>query len=587
MPPGNAQPGTDATTRPEGQVRTAGVSLPASWPSVSVVIPALNEARNLPHVLSRLPGGLHEVIVVDGHSVDNTCAVARALRPDARIVTQTRRGKGNALACGFAAATGEIIVMLDADGSADAGEIPAFVQALLDGADFAKGTRFAEGGGSNDLTRLRALGNRALMAMVNLSYRTAYSDLCYGFNVFWRRHLPVLTLDATTPLPRDGAGGLWGDGFEIETLIAIRVAIARLRVVEVPSFEHPRIHGVSNLTAFSDGLRVLRTILTERRERHTLPSQHHQHQHQHQDRQHQDQPHAPSGYGHEAAAGPASRLRGAARSSVYRLPAGLERRLLFAYHNRKLPHFARPVTFSDKVNWRILNDRRPLLEWTCDKLAMKNHASEAGLADLHIPQTLWSGCDLGDLQAVRLPEHWVLKPNHRSGLIHFGHRQPDQRELSTVTATWLDTFEASKMREWAYATARPMLLAEELLGPPGAPPPDYKFFVFHGKTELIEMVNRYSGNQQRLYRADWTPLEVLYGPQQMAPVAPPPARLDRMLAVAEQLGHPFDFIRVDLYDVDGVVVFGELTPYPCGGLERFVPASFDVELGEKWQLPEL
>jgi glycosyltransferase involved in cell wall biosynthesis len=231
------------------------VYLPASWPSVSVVIPALNEARNLPHVFARLPGGTHEVIVVDGHSLDDTCAVARQLRPDTRIVKQTRSGKGNALACGFATATGEIIVMLDADGSADAGEIPVFVQALLDGADFAKGTRFAKGGGSSDITQLRAVGNRALMAMVNLGYGTAYSDLCYGFNVFWRRCLPVLRLDATTPPSQDGTGRLWGDGFEV---------IARLAVVEVPSFEHSRIHGVSNLSAFSDGLRVLRTILTER-----------------------------------------------------------------------------------------------------------------------------------------------------------------------------------------------------------------------------------------------------------------------------------------------------------------------------------
>ena len=241
--------------------------LPASWPSVSVVIPALNEARNLPHVFARLPGGIHEVIVVDGHSVDDTCAVARRLRPDARIVMQTRSGKGNALACGFAAATGQIIVMLDADGSADAGEIPAFAQALLDGADFAKGSRFAPGGGSADLTRLRTLGNRFLMALVNRAYGTAYTDLCYGFNVFWRRHLPVLRLDSTTPPPQDGTERLWGDGFEIETLIAIRVTVARLAVVEVPSFEHSRIHGASNLTAFSDGLRVLRTIFDERRAR--------------------------------------------------------------------------------------------------------------------------------------------------------------------------------------------------------------------------------------------------------------------------------------------------------------------------------
>ena len=246
---------------------TNPAALPASWPSVSVVIPTLNEARNLPHVFARLPAGVHEVIVVDGHSVDDTCEVARRLRPDVQIVMQTRRGKGNALACGFAAATGQIIVMLDADGSADAGEIPAFVRALLDGADFAKGSRFAPGGGSSDLTRLRTWGNRLLMALVNRVYRTAYSDLCYGYNVFWRRHLPVLRLDSTTPPPRDGTKKLWGDGFEVETLIAIRVTVARLAVAEVPSFEYSRIHGVSNLTAFSDGLRVLRMIFIERRAR--------------------------------------------------------------------------------------------------------------------------------------------------------------------------------------------------------------------------------------------------------------------------------------------------------------------------------
>ena len=256
----------DRSTYRETGSMTNRANLPASWPSVSVVVPTFNEAPNLPHVFARLPDGVHEVIVVDGHSTDETCAVARRLRPDARIMMQSRSGKGNALACGFAAATGQVIVMLDADGSADGGEIPGFVRVLMDGADFAKGSRFAPGGGSADLTRLRALGNRLLMAMVNRAYGTAYTDLCYGLNAFWRRHLPVLRLDSTTP-PRDGAERLWGDGFEIETLIAIRVTVARLAVVEVPSFEHSRIHGASNLAAFGDGLRVLRTIFAERRTR--------------------------------------------------------------------------------------------------------------------------------------------------------------------------------------------------------------------------------------------------------------------------------------------------------------------------------
>ena len=234
------------------------------WPRVSVVIPTLNEARNLPHVFARMPPNIHEVIVVDGHSVDDTLAVARAMCPDVRIVMQTRRGKGNALACGFAAATGDIIAMVDADGSADPGEIPRFVRALLDGADFAKGTRFAKGGGSDDITRIRRLGNRFLCAVVNVLYGTKYTDLCYGYNVFWRRHVGVLGLPATSPPASCGDEMLWGDGFEVETLVNIRVPNAGLKVTEVPSFEHSRIHGVSNLNAVRDGMRVLRTVLTER-----------------------------------------------------------------------------------------------------------------------------------------------------------------------------------------------------------------------------------------------------------------------------------------------------------------------------------
>ena len=210
----------------------------------------LNEAANLPHVLTRLPEVVDEIIVVDGHSIDSTVEVARAILPDVRIVLQDGRGKGNALACGFAAATGDIIVMLDADGSTDPAEIPAFLDTLLAGCDFAKGSRFVAGGGSTDITRIRRAGNRALATTVNLLFRTRYTDLCYGYNAFWRYCLPYMNITC--------------DGFEVETLINIRVATTGLAVTEVPSVEHERIHGESNLNVTRDGLRVLRTIVRER-----------------------------------------------------------------------------------------------------------------------------------------------------------------------------------------------------------------------------------------------------------------------------------------------------------------------------------
>jgi glycosyltransferase involved in cell wall biosynthesis len=220
---------------------------------VSVVIPTLNEAENLPHVLPRLPEGLHEVILVDGHSTDGTIDVARRLRPDVRVVTQSGSGKGNALAAGFAAATGDIFVMLDADGSTDASEIPRFVAALCNGADFVKGSRFAQGGASSDITFTRRVGNWALNTLVNALYGTSYTDLCYGFNAFWARCLPYMRVDC--------------DGFEVETLINVRIAKGGLVIHEVPSYERDRIHGRSNLHAVRDGVRVLRTIARERRSR--------------------------------------------------------------------------------------------------------------------------------------------------------------------------------------------------------------------------------------------------------------------------------------------------------------------------------
>lgn len=227
-------------------------------PTVSVIVPALNEARNLPHVAEKMPAGIDEIVFVDGGSDDDTVAVARELWPDGIHIRQTRRGKGNALACGFEAASGDIIVAIDADGSTDPAEIPRFIEALTSGADFAKGSRFIAGGGSHDITRIRRAGNWGLNALVNVLFAARYSDLCYGYNAFWRYCLDVIDLPAT-----EGKSAQWGDGFEIETMVNVRAVARGLTIAEVHSHEANRIHGESNLNAVSDGLRVLRTIFAE------------------------------------------------------------------------------------------------------------------------------------------------------------------------------------------------------------------------------------------------------------------------------------------------------------------------------------
>ncbi|MEV5439131.1 glycosyltransferase family 2 protein [Streptomyces sp. NPDC052682] len=225
-------------------------------PPVSVVIPAMNEAENLPYVFKTLPDWIHEVVLVDGNSTDDTVEVARALWPGVKVVEQRGKGKGDALITGFQACTGDIIVMVDADGSADGGEIVSYVSALVSGADFAKGSRFANGGGTDDMTFIRKLGNRALCAVVNRKFGARYTDLCYGYNAFWRHCLDKIDLDCT--------------GFEVETLMNIRVVKAGLKVQEIPSHEYLRIHGTSNLRAVRDGFRVLHVILKERSNRRAL-----------------------------------------------------------------------------------------------------------------------------------------------------------------------------------------------------------------------------------------------------------------------------------------------------------------------------
>jgi glycosyltransferase involved in cell wall biosynthesis len=231
------------------EYRATGIGL-AIAPTVSVVVPAKNEARNLGHVFASIPAWVDEIVLVDGHSADDTVAVCRQLRPDVKIVHQEGRGKGDALQAGFKACKGEIIVMIDADGSTDGAEIARFVGALVTGADYVKGSRFANGGGSDDITFGRRWGNWILRTLVNRLFGTRYTDLCYGYNAFWARHLPALSLDC--------------DGFEVETVMNIRAARAKLQVHEVPSHEHSRLHGQSNLNAIRDGWRIAKVIVRER-----------------------------------------------------------------------------------------------------------------------------------------------------------------------------------------------------------------------------------------------------------------------------------------------------------------------------------
>lgn len=241
----------------EASVILSALEAPAQ-PSVSLVIPTKNEASNVSWVLEQVPACVDEIVIVDGNSWDATIVTALSCRTDITVVNQQGVGKGDALRAGFAAASGDVLVMIDADGSMAPQEIPHFLHFLSNGYDFVKGSRFTGGGGSRDLTRMRRMGNVALLQLVNVLFEAQLTDLCYGFCAFHRRYLPFLNLTTT--------------GFEVETALVISALRAGLRIAEVPSMEMPRRHGRSNLRTFRDGTRVLQTILREHRQRNVPPT---------------------------------------------------------------------------------------------------------------------------------------------------------------------------------------------------------------------------------------------------------------------------------------------------------------------------
>lgn len=231
---------------------------------VSVVIPTMNEADNLLWLMPKLECLRQqtsdiEVIFVDAGSTDGTLGVLNGW--GATVVQQTRKGKGNALVCGFAAATGEAIVMMDADGSHHPVEVLRMAYELRQGVEFVKGSRFRLGGGSTDFTATRRLGARVLTGVHNHLFGTRHTDLCYGLMGFTKGALSRLT---HLPTP-EGDEPQWGDGFEIETLINCGMALTGADTMEVPSNERARRYGHSNLRPVRDGTRVLLTMLREGR----------------------------------------------------------------------------------------------------------------------------------------------------------------------------------------------------------------------------------------------------------------------------------------------------------------------------------
>ena len=221
---------------------------PEPYPKISVVICTLNEENNLPYVLPKIPQWVDEILLIDGHSTDRTVEVAKKLRPETKVLVQSGKGKGDALKCGFKQATGDIIVTLDTDGTTDPEEMPKFIEPLLNGYDFTKGSRFLNGRANMPLHR--RFGNWVLVTTANIFHDTKYTDICSGYNAFWKEAINKVNLSS--------------DGFELEPEMNVKIKKAGLKVKEVPCSDMGRLNGDSNVSIWKQGLKNLIVIIKER-----------------------------------------------------------------------------------------------------------------------------------------------------------------------------------------------------------------------------------------------------------------------------------------------------------------------------------
>lgn len=270
----------------------------------------------------------------------------------------------------------------------------------------------------------------------------------------------------------------------------------------------------------------------------------------------------------------------------------------------------RPRTFNEKVRYKMLRDHRRLMVTFADKVAVRDHVAALAGPDV-LPKLLHVIDDPRDLARVALPPAYVLKPTHGSGVAvvvsagapatsqlpdpvsswGYHHVRPEHAPVEHLVAlgeSWLSQlYGQGPNREWAYGHVPRRLVVEELLtGAEGGIPDDYKFFVFHGTCRYVQVDRgRFDGRTQDFFDRDWAHLPLSGGNPWAAPPIPRPSRLDEMVELAERLAQDTDFVRVDLYDLPGRIVFGELSSFPAGGDSPFEPESFNLEFGSHWTPP--
>ena len=247
-----------------------------------------------------------------------------------------------------------------------------------------------------------------------------------------------------------------------------------------------------------------------------------------------------------------------------------------------------PVLFSEKLQWYKLNHRDPLMKRVANKYNVRDYIKEVGYG--HLLNDLYGVyTDVDDINFDKLPDQFVLKGTHGSGfnIIVKDKSRLNRRQAKLMMKSWLKQHIAWSGREWVYEKMPRHIIVEKYLEDETGELRDYKFYCFNGKPAFMQLeVGRGTDhNTRNFYDMDWKLMpfgkELPHNPDLHVPM---PAMFDEMKKIAEDLSQPFQYVRVDLYQVGGKVYFGELTFFPAGGAPDFVPSNYDETVGKMWTL---
>lgn len=264
-------------------------------------------------------------------------------------------------------------------------------------------------------------------------------------------------------------------------------------------------------------------------------------------------------------------------------------KLVFFLAHHYWPHFKKPRSFSEKIFKRMLNSRNKIWADITDKLSVRAYVQHRAGNEILIPM-LWTGHDINHIPFEKLPSAFVIKMNHGSGynIIIREKESYDIKEILSKMETWCaENYCTDKTMgiEWAYKNIKPQILIEKYISGKSKPAEDYKFYCFSGRAEYFVIIyDRFGHHRERHFTRDFVPLDFWNGVDLHRGPFIRPKNFEKMLEIADALSAGLDFIRVDLYNVEGKIYFGEMTVYPAGGLARFIPREWDFILGSKWQL---